>query len=212
MMMDAWHGDPVDDGPDAGRRHAGGLADRAHAAAAVGAARCEADVVHASMNGLSMLVGMAAKWRTAPRCCSPSTASTCASATSAYLQDDAPHAGQGAGAQLLPVLAGAAYLIADALAPHSAYNRRWQLQQRRRPGSHVDDVQRRGAGGVPAPRPSEPAEPTIVFIGRIDPLKDLHTLIRAFALVRGAASRTPGCGSSAAPRRSTEPTATAAWP
>jgi hypothetical protein len=30
----------------------------------------------------------------------------------------------------------------------------------------------------------EPEEPTIVFVGRIDPLKDLHTLIRAFAIVR----------------------------
>jgi glycosyltransferase involved in cell wall biosynthesis len=32
----------------------------------------------------------------------------------------------------------------------------------------------------------EPDEPTISFMGRIDPLKDLHTLIRAFALVRDA--------------------------
>jgi glycosyltransferase involved in cell wall biosynthesis len=30
---------------------------------------------------------------------------------------------------------------------------------------------------------AEPERPTIVFMGRIDPLKDLHTLIRAFAVV-----------------------------
>jgi hypothetical protein len=30
----------------------------------------------------------------------------------------------------------------------------------------------------------EPEDPTIVFVGRVDPLKDLHTLIRAFAMVR----------------------------
>jgi len=30
----------------------------------------------------------------------------------------------------------------------------------------------------------EPEEPTVVFVGRIDPLEDLHTLIRAFAIVR----------------------------
>jgi glycosyltransferase involved in cell wall biosynthesis len=30
----------------------------------------------------------------------------------------------------------------------------------------------------------EPDEPTIVFVGRVDPLKDLHTLIRAFGIVR----------------------------
>jgi glycosyltransferase involved in cell wall biosynthesis len=31
----------------------------------------------------------------------------------------------------------------------------------------------------------DPHEPTLVFMGRVDPLKDLHTLIRAFEIVRG---------------------------
>ena len=31
---------------------------------------------------------------------------------------------------------------------------------------------------------TEPAVPTLVFVGRIDPLKDIETLLRAFAEVR----------------------------
>ena len=47
----------------------------------------------------------------------------------------------------------------------------------------MDHVQRRGADEFPAAT-GEPDVPTISFMGRVDPLKDLHTLIRAFALVR----------------------------
>ncbi|MFE1844141.1 glycosyltransferase, partial [Streptomyces sp. NPDC059515] len=41
----------------------------------------------------------------------------------------------------------------------------------------IDPADSPGADG-------EPDDPTDVFVGRVDPLKDLHTLIRAFALVR----------------------------
>ncbi len=34
--------------------------------------------------------------------------------------------------------------------------------------------------------PSEPSVPTLVWLGRIDPLKDVETLIRSFAKVRQA--------------------------
>ena len=98
-------------------------------------------------------------------------------------EDDAAR-GAGADAQLLPIAgrgrlphlrrAGAALELQPALA----------AAERRRPRSHVDDVQRRRSPTTSrSPSPS-PTGPTIVFMGRIDPLKDLHTLIRAFALVR----------------------------
>jgi glycosyltransferase involved in cell wall biosynthesis len=80
-------------------------------------------------------------------------------------------------------LAGAAYLITDVLAPHSAYNRRWQLHN----GADPNRMWTMYNGVEPADFPaatSEPGVPTISFMGRIDPLKDLHTLLRAFALVR----------------------------
>ena len=81
------------------------------------------------------------------------------------------------------LLAGAAYLESNVLTPHSSYNRRWQLQH----GGDPDRMWTMYNGVSLAEFPvadSEPEIPTLVFMGRIDPLKDLHSLIRAFALVR----------------------------
>ena len=65
-------------------------------------------------------------------------------------------------------------------------------------------------GRVPGrAEPSRTSRP-IVFMGRVDPLKDLHTLIRAFAVVREQDAGRPGCASSAARRRATRPTGTVA--
>ena len=80
-------------------------------------------------------------------------------------------------------LAAAAYRRADMLAPHSRYNGRWQLYGGADPGR----IRIMYNGINPRDFPlaqGEPQYPTIVFVGRIDPLKDLHTLIRAFAMVR----------------------------
>jgi Glycosyl transferases group 1 len=80
-------------------------------------------------------------------------------------------------------LAVAAYRSADILAPHSSYNRRWQLYG----GADPARMRTMYNGVNPDDFPiaqGEPDVPTIVFVGRIDPLKDLHTLIRAFAIVR----------------------------
>ncbi|BCY08765.1 GT4 family glycosyltransferase PelF [Actinoplanes sp. L3-i22] len=100
-----------------------------------------------------------------------------------YLEGDASHAVRVLVLSFFRSLAGAAYLTSDVLAPHSAYNRRWQLQN----GAEPERMWTMYNGVEPAEFPAaigEPATPTIAFMGRIDPLKDLHTLIRAFALVR----------------------------
>jgi glycosyltransferase involved in cell wall biosynthesis len=80
-------------------------------------------------------------------------------------------------------LAGGGYLIADALTPHSSYNRRWQVQHGADPARMWTMYNGVATDDFP-PAESEPDRPTIVFMGRVDPLKDLHTLIRAFADVR----------------------------
>lgn len=166
------------------------LADAAHATGLIGnmlrplsVPPPRADVVHCAMNGLSTLVAMAAKWEY--------ETPMLISEHGVYLREryleqvggELPHA---VAALLLAFqrgLAGAAYQFADALAPHSAYNRRWQLQN----GADPDRMWTMYNGISPELFPSartEPDEPTIVYVGRIDPLKDLHTLIRAFARVR----------------------------
>ncbi len=75
------------------------------------------------------------------------------------------------------------YQRAAVIAPVSDFNRRWQL----RLGASDDRVRLIHSAVEPgdfAVRIAEPAEASISWLGRIDPIKDLHTLIRAAAVVR----------------------------
>jgi glycosyltransferase involved in cell wall biosynthesis len=185
-MMDCWHGIRAH---EAGDRLT--LADAAQAAwllehmlRPLAAPPVRADAVHASMNGLSTLVGMAAKWRHGTPMLLSEHGIYLRERYIAYLDEDAPHPVKVLILSFFRSLAGAAYLISDALAPHSAYNRRWQLRN----GAEPQRMWTMYNGVSPESFPraeAEPAEPTVAFMGRIDPLKDLHTLIRAFAIVVG---------------------------
>ncbi len=142
----------------------------------------QADLVHSSMNGLSMLVAMAAKWQHGTPVLMSEHGIYLRERYLSYIHEDAPHAVKVLILGFFRLLAGAGYLIADALAPHSSYNRRWQLEN----GASPDTMWTMYNGVSPMEFPSttvEPEVPTVVFMGRIDPLKDLHTLIRAFVIV-----------------------------
>ena len=185
MMLDAWHGLRVD---DAGPRLT--VADALEAAWLIehmlrplSAPPVQADIVHSSMNGLATLVGMASKWRYGTPTVMSEHGIYLRERYIAYLHDEAPHAVRVLVLSFFRSLAGAAYLISDVLAPHSMYNRRWQLHN----GADPERMWTMYNGVEPEEFPaatSEPDVPTISFMGRVDPLKDLHTLIRAFALVR----------------------------
>ncbi|MEV1055238.1 DUF3492 domain-containing protein [Streptomyces sp. NPDC049887] len=75
------------------------------------------------------------------------------------------------------------YERADLITPCNRYNRRWEERGGALPGkirtvyNGVDPYAFPHAG-------AEPAVPTLSWAGRIDPIKDLETLIRAFALAR----------------------------
>jgi glycosyltransferase involved in cell wall biosynthesis len=144
-----------------------------------------ADVCHLAMNGLSALAGLAAKWAHGTP--------LLMSEHGVYLRER--YLGAVGESLALPAkvvllsfhraLAGAAYRACDMLTPHSDYNRRWQLHS----GADSGRMWTMYNGIDPAEfpvAPGEPDVPTIVFVGRIDPLKDLHTLIRAFGEVRRA--------------------------
>ena len=186
MVMEVWHSIRSDEGTGGAGLS---LADAVQAAWLIehmlrplSAPPVEADVVHCSMNGLSMLVGMTAKWRYGTPVLLSEHGIYLRERYIAYLDEDAPHAVKVLVLSFFRCLAGAGYLIADALAPHSSYNRRWQLRN----GGSATRMWTMYNGVAPESFPSaeaEPDRPTIVFMGRIDPLKDLHTLIRAFAIV-----------------------------
>jgi glycosyltransferase involved in cell wall biosynthesis len=181
LMMDAWHGLYGSNLTLADAIEAAWLME--HMLRPLTAPPVEADIVHSSMNGLSMLVALAAKWRYGTPVIMSEHGIYLRERYLSYLHDDAPHALKVLLLSFFRTLAGGGYRIADALAPHSSYNRRWQLQN----GADPERMWTMYNGVPPEEFPvaeTEPDVPTIVFMGRIDPLKDLHTLIRAFALVR----------------------------
>ncbi|WP_229401989.1 GT4 family glycosyltransferase PelF [Micromonospora okii] len=185
MMLEAWHTLRVHEtGP------APTVADALEAAWLIShmlrplsAPPVRADIVHSSMNGLATLVGMAATWTYGTPLVLSEHGIYLRERYISYLHDDAPHPVRVLVLSFFRSLAGAAYLITGALAPHSQYNRRWQLHN----GADPERMWTMYNGVDPdefPPAASEPEVPTISFMGRIDPLKDLHTLIRAYALVR----------------------------
>ncbi|MEU0740319.1 GT4 family glycosyltransferase PelF [Streptomyces sp. NPDC006134] len=75
------------------------------------------------------------------------------------------------------------YRTADLITPCNRYNRRWE----ERGGADAGRIRTVYNGVDPHAFPHagpEPDVPTLTWCGRIDPIKDLETLIRAYALVR----------------------------
>ncbi|GGO20323.1 GT4 family glycosyltransferase PelF [Deinococcus humi] len=81
------------------------------------------------------------------------------------------------------LLCSLVYREATLVLPGSHYNRRWE----ERLGAHPDKIHCVYNGIDPEifpPAEQEPVESVVSWVGRIDPLKDIETLIRAFDLVR----------------------------
>jgi glycosyltransferase involved in cell wall biosynthesis len=134
------------------------------------------------MNGLSMLVAMAAKWRYGTPIVLSEHGVYLRERYLQYVDEPVSHAVRVLLLSFFRRLAGAAYVAADRIAPHSTYNRRWQLHNGADPGRIRVMYNGVDPGDFPLAE-SDPQTPTLVFMGRVDPLKDLHTLIRAFAIV-----------------------------
>ncbi|PJE95754.1 glycosyl transferase [Streptomyces carminius] len=81
------------------------------------------------------------------------------------------------------LLAGEGYRSAALVTPGNRYNRRWEEHG----GTPPERIRTVYNGVDPAAFPlagPEPETPTLSWAGRVDPIKDLATLVRAFALVR----------------------------
>ncbi|MFF7331448.1 GT4 family glycosyltransferase PelF [Streptomyces sp. NPDC008150] len=81
------------------------------------------------------------------------------------------------------LLAAETYRRASLVTPGNRYNRLWEEEG----GAAPESIRTVYNGVDPAAFPiagPEPHEPTLSWAGRVDPIKDLETLIRAFALVR----------------------------
>lgn len=84
---------------------------------------------------------------------------------------------------LLRELVSLGYRRAAVMAPCNKYNRRWEQHLGADPARIVTAYNGVDPARFPAAT-AEPDVPTVSFVGRIDPIKDLFTLIAAFALVR----------------------------
>ncbi|MEV6923527.1 GT4 family glycosyltransferase PelF [Dactylosporangium sp. NPDC051485] len=141
----------------------------------------DAQLVHANANGLSSMVALVAKWRLG--------VPFLMTEHGVYLRERYLAAGAqspGVKTALLRfhrALARLSYWEADLVAPVSGFNARWAVRH----GADPAKLAVIGNGVDPAGFPllaEEPADPVISWVGRIDPLKDLETLIRALAVVR----------------------------
>jgi len=142
----------------------------------------QADVVHVATNGLGVLPALMAKWRYG----SPMIVSE----HGIYLREQYLHSPK------LPYrwpvktlylgflrqLCALGYREAETITPCNIYNRRWEEKL----GADPSRIRTVYNGVDPANFPmsdGEPEVPTISWAGRIDPIKDLETLLYAFGQV-----------------------------
>ncbi len=81
------------------------------------------------------------------------------------------------------MLAEESYRRAALVTPGNRYNRRWE-ERGGTPSTHIRTVYNGVDPAAFPPAGPEPETPTLSWAGRVDPIKDLETLIRAFAIVR----------------------------
>jgi glycosyltransferase involved in cell wall biosynthesis len=141
-----------------------------------------ADVVHAVTNGLGVLPALTAKWLHG--------VPIIVTEHGVYMREHYMHLRhpefgwpvKDLFLRFLGQVCALGYREAEVITPGNVYNRRWEEQL----GAERARIRTIYNGVDPAAFPaltSEPEEPTISWVGRIDPVKDLETLLRAFAIV-----------------------------
>ena len=142
----------------------------------------QADVAHVATNGLGVLMALTAKWQ--------SGTPMIVSEHGIYLREQYLHSPKlpyrwpvkALYLGFLRQLCALGYREAETVLPCNVYNRRWE----ERLGADPSRIRTVYNGVDPANFPmadGEPADPTISWAGRVDPIKDLETLLSAFAIV-----------------------------
>jgi glycosyltransferase involved in cell wall biosynthesis len=143
------------------------------------------DLCHSVSNGLSALVALASRWTYGTPFILTEHGVYLRERYISYLDSPYSRPVRMLVLNFFRQLSNTAYRTADLVTPGSEYNRRWEVRN----GAASARIRPVYNGVNTAEFPvsdREPLVPTISWLGRIDPLKDIHTLIRAFALVREA--------------------------
>jgi len=142
----------------------------------------QADVMHAVTNGLGALPALAAKWQFG----TPMIVTE----HGLYMREQYlvsrrfPYRWpvRALYMRLLRRICAIGYTESELITPGNVFNKRWEKQL----GADLARVRTVYNGVAPADFPAvddEPSAPTVSWAGRIDPVKDIETLLRAFALV-----------------------------
>lgn len=142
------------------------------------------DICHPVAAGLPMLMALAAKWR--------NDTPFLLTEHGVYLRERylevhprMPHAVKAVTMRFYRSLVQLGYAQAGLVTSVSRFNQRWELKLGADPLRTL--VVPNGVDPLAYPPIlTEPDAPTIVWVGRIDPLKDLHTMIKAFGMVHQA--------------------------
>jgi glycosyltransferase involved in cell wall biosynthesis len=145
----------------------------------------DADIIHTTANGLCSLPALAAKWTTG--------APVLLTEHGVYLRERFIEAHKMHGRDRVKALHllffgrlnDATLQVADRISPVSDYNGRWERETGADPERIVTIYNGVDPESFP-PIATEPDVPTVSWVGRVDPLKDLVTLIKSFAVVRDA--------------------------
>lgn len=143
----------------------------------------EVDLIHASSNGAASLVALARKWRDGTPVILTEHGVYLRERYLALASTQLGWAARYAVCTALRALCVLTYAEADLLLPVSDFNARWAVRLGADPARIHTVHNGVDVDSMPLVGP-EPATPTISFVGRIDPLKDLDNLVRSYALVR----------------------------
>ena len=142
----------------------------------------EADVCHAVSNGLPALLALGAKWTHGTPLVMSEHGVYLRERYLAFRTIQFRWPVKTILLALFRRLCATGYALADAIAPVNVYNQRWETRHGADPDAIATAFNGIRAEDHPPAGP-EPATPTLGWVGRVDPLKDLETLIEAFALV-----------------------------
>jgi polysaccharide biosynthesis protein PelF len=153
----------------------------AHLMRPLSASAPKGDLVHAVSNGLPVLVALNARWTHGTPFVLTEHGIYLRERYLSYTGSPYSPAVKALLLRFYRMLSNTGYMEADLITPGSDYNRRWELLG----GAHPERIQRvyNGVDTAEFPTGLEPTTPTISWLGRIDPIKDVDTLIRAFAYV-----------------------------
>lgn len=142
-----------------------------------------AEVAHCVTNGLAVLPALAAKWTQGTPILLTEHGIYLRERYLGYRRSPYRWPVKALHLAFLRLLCTHAYTEAATIATGNVYNRQWEQQL----GADAGIIRTVYNGVDPAEFPAvegEPEFPTISWAGRIDPIKDLETLLRAFSLVR----------------------------